>query len=339
MRVTNLAFIFLVLVSCGKQADQPGQDPGDVVKGFIEDLGRKNYKAAFEKTDETSLGRLDIFKSDKSFGRISSTEIHSVSPRPDEKDTAVVLADASFTSAKGTERLLQLFYLLKFGGNWKIIGIKVTKDSVTTGTGLPEVSAIQTGQMTDSDGNVYKTVVIGGQEWMAENLRTTNFNDGTPLMSIEDEETWITTYSGAFCAYDNDQSNVLKNGYLYNGFAVNSGQLAPAGWRVPTDSDWTQLSTFLGGDETAGAKLKSASCCASEGNGTDDFGFGAVMSGYRSYGGGTFGGMGTDGGWWSSSENDSNNNWSRFLSCSDGSIYRDTNSLRNGFSVRLIREK
>ncbi|MCA0447307.1 MAG: fibrobacter succinogenes major paralogous domain-containing protein [Bacteroidetes bacterium] len=145
MRLASFTIILLVLVSCGKLGYQTSQEPVDVVKGFIEDLGRKNYQAAFEKTDEISLGRLEIFKSDHSFGSITSTEIHSVSPKPDEKDTAVVFADASFTSAKGTKRLLQLFYLLKFGGNWKIIGIKVTTE---------------TGQMKNSEGTVFKKEII-----------------------------------------------------------------------------------------------------------------------------------------------------------------------------------
>lgn len=103
--------------------------------------------------------------------------------------------------------------------------------------------------LTDIDGNVYKTVKIGNQVWMAENLRVTHYNTGTgkadeiPLLS--DGNAWSTTNAGAYCYYDNNSANKEKYGLFYNYYAVNTGNLAPKGWHVASDADWEQLTSYL----------------------------------------------------------------------------------------------
>jgi uncharacterized protein (TIGR02145 family) len=112
--------------------------------------------------------------------------------------------------------------------------------------------------MTDFEGNVYKTVKIGDQIWMAENLRSSSYNDGTPILELAEGKDWSSTQIGAFCWYANNEDTYNElYGKLYNWNAVNSKKLAPAGWRVPTDADWAILIEYLGGDKEAGGKLKS----------------------------------------------------------------------------------
>ena len=102
-----------------------------------------------------------------------------------------------------------------------------------------------TGTVEDIDGNVYNTVRIGDQVWTVENLRVTRFNDGTPIPHITDDNQWGNLSTPAYCFYDNSSANGDKYGALYNWHAVNTGKLAPYGWRVPTYDDWKILRNYL----------------------------------------------------------------------------------------------
>ncbi|MDX2415464.1 MAG: FISUMP domain-containing protein, partial [Bacteroidales bacterium] len=125
-------------------------------------------------------------------------------------------------------------------------------------------------QVTDIDGNVYKTVEIGTQTWMAENLRTTKYNDSTSIPLVSDSIAWITMTSPAYCWYKNDSASYKATyGALYNGYAVSTEKLCPTGWHVPSSSEWktmmreflggdANLSTISGGDSLAGYKLKES---------------------------------------------------------------------------------
>ena len=99
--------------------------------------------------------------------------------------------------------------------------------------------------ITDKDGNVYHTVKIGTQTWMVENLRTTKYSDGTSIPVVTDNTVWSNLLTGACCNYNNDEANSLKYGKLYNWYAVNTGKIAPIGWHVPTNEEWTMLENYL----------------------------------------------------------------------------------------------
>ena len=117
------------------------------------------------------------------------------------------------------------------------------------------------GSMTDQDGNVYKTVTIGTQTWMAENLRTTKYRDGTAIPNVTDFTAWYYSTTGAYCTYNNTirLDSIATFGILYNGYAViDSRNIAPAGWHVPTDAEWKTLTTYLGGDSVAAGKMIEA---------------------------------------------------------------------------------
>jgi len=115
-----------------------------------------------------------------------------------------------------------------------------------------------TGTVSDIDGNIYKTVTIGTQIWMAENLKTTKFKDGSLVPLITDNTAWKNLTTSAYCWYKNDLSNKNIYGALYNWYAVNTGKLCPSGWHVPSDGEWTVLAAYLGGDAIAGGKLKES---------------------------------------------------------------------------------
>lgn len=114
------------------------------------------------------------------------------------------------------------------------------------------------GSMTDQDGNTYKTILIGTQTWMVANLTTTKFIDGTPVPLVTDPTSWSNLSTPACCWQNNDPVRKVTYGVLYNWYAVNTGKLCPPSWHVPSDAEWTELTDFLGGENTAGGKLKES---------------------------------------------------------------------------------
>ncbi len=109
--------------------------------------------------------------------------------------------------------------------------------------------------VNDIDGNTYNKVRIGSQIWMGENLKTTRLNDGMEVPNVTDTLAWSEMKGMGYCWYNNDVANKNIYGALYNWFTVNTSQLCPAGWHVPTDADWSTLETYLGGRSVAGGKL------------------------------------------------------------------------------------
>lgn len=99
--------------------------------------------------------------------------------------------------------------------------------------------------VTDVDGNIYHTIKIGKQTWMVENLNVTHYNDGTPIDEVVNNAEWAGLSKGAYCDYNNDETNAKTYGKLYNWFAVNTGKLAPKGWHVPDNDDWSELEIYL----------------------------------------------------------------------------------------------
>lgn len=139
-------------------------------------------------------------------------------------------------------------------------------------------------KVTDVDGNVYDVVIIGKQGWMKENLKVTHYSDGSEIPNVTGTSEWAGLTSGAWSEYNNSASTGTTYGKLYNGFAVETGKLCPAGWRVPTDDDWTELMDFLGGQSIAGGQLKQAGTSLwktpNEGA-TNSSGFTALPAGFR----------------------------------------------------------
>lgn len=186
----------------------------------------------------------------------------------------------------------------------------------------------------------YPTTDIGEQCWFSENLRTTQYLDGTSIPEVTDGTAWRGLSTGGRCVLDNNAANVTTYGFLYNWHAVNqSSGLCPTGWQVPSDEEWTSLEDHLtsqGFAGTEGTALKAVSGWNNNANGTDDFGFSGLPGGYRNTNiGADFGNEGSLGWWWSSTP-DGNNAWYRDLS-SSSALDRTLGNPRYGFSVRCIK--
>jgi uncharacterized protein (TIGR02145 family) len=186
---------------------------------------------------------------------------------------------------------------------------------------------------TDIDGNVYQTVRIGTQIWMVENLKTTRHNDGTPIPLVADGTAWDNLTTPGYCWCNNDSAAYKSTyGALYNWYSVNTGKLAPTGWHVPTDSEWSVLTTYLGGERVAGGKLKTTSC-----GGTNDYGFSALLGGGNE-GGSGFIWFGFLGCWWSSTATPFEQAYMWNMYSYQTNISQDNMSLNFGCSVRCVRD-
>lgn len=193
-------------------------------------------------------------------------------------------------------------------------------------------------QVTDKNGRTYKTVKIGKQEWMAENLNVNAYRNGDSITQVQDPRKWSNLSTGAWCYYDNKPENGSKQGKLYNWFAVNDSRgLAPAGWHIPSDEEWTQLINFLGGEEAGGATLRNQKNWKMEGKDQNNIGFEGLPSGSRDIDG-TFSGIGNNCEWWSATESNTYNSWFRFLNNYFSNAGKGNYDKLSGFSVRCIKD-
>jgi uncharacterized protein (TIGR02145 family) len=200
------------------------------------------------------------------------------------------------------------------------------------------------GTMTDQDSNVYKTITIGTQTWMAENLRTTKYRDGSSILNITDNRVWTYLTTGAYCNYNNTKSadTIATYGRLYDWYAAtDSRNIAPTGWHVPTVAEWTTLTTYLGGDSVAGGKIKETGTthwATPNIAATNESGFTALPSGTRYYKDGSFFGLGGIGVIWSSAANTPSTVYLRDLYNEFADFYPYLTVMVEGSSLRLIKD-
>ncbi len=231
----------------------------------------------------------------------------------------------------------------------------------------PAVNFCKERFVEDADRNIYKTVSIGRQCWMAENLKTTTYKDGTPIAKIEGHDEWWRDTEGSYALYDHaypfryigkeissDEEMLETYGLLYNFYAVtNPSGLCPEGWRVPSDEDWQELEVSLGisiakaqerwyrGTDQGSQLAGGIELWGENGIKTETFGksgFDALPAGYRrSYG--DYGNIGSNANFWTSDEKDENNAMSREIYTGNPGIYRiDNINKNNGHSVRCIQK-
>ena len=239
-----------------------------------------------------------------------------------------------------------------------ILAFVMVRGSGTTKT-VPEAASAPTktvperdaATIKDIDSNTYKTIQIGKQVWMAENLDVSRYRNGDVIPQVQDPEKWAELTTGAWCYYDNDTGNGRVYGKLYNWYAVNDPRgLAPEGWHVPSDKEWQELERFLGmsWDDaekigwrgSIGGKLKETSMVhwRDPNNGaTNETGFTALAGGYR-LNGGEFDYVGSCASFWSSSANSGADAWNRFLYYDESVVYRSNYNRRVGMSVRCVRD-
>ncbi len=211
--------------------------------------------------------------------------------------------------------------------------------------------------ITDIDGNTYNTVQIDSQCWMKENLKTTTYQNGTPIPNVTDDNTWHNLTTGAYVWYDNDISWKNSYGALYNWHTTGDANgLCPTGWHVPSNDEWTVLTNFIGGiNSPQGNELKSCrqvnsplggDCNTTEHPrwnqdsnewGTDNYGFSGLPGGSRFYNG-PFNYIGDYGYWWSTTQSGLYNASGLYLGYNAGNVYMGVNDVQIGFSVRCLRD-
>jgi uncharacterized protein (TIGR02145 family) len=192
----------------------------------------------------------------------------------------------------------------------------------------------------DIDGNQYATVKIGTQVWMAENLKTSKFADGSVIPNVTANAAWTQLSTPAWCSYDNNSSNDSIYGKLYNWVTVaDSRNVCPTGWHVPADAEWTTLIDFLGGDSIAGGKMKSVTGWNAPNTGaSNESNFSALPGGFRFDFSGVCAAIGDYGSWWSSTESSAINACYRSVSRNSPNVVRICSINKYGRSVRCLRD-
>ncbi len=273
-----------------------------------------------------------VLTSEASRSLKSQTEL-TTSMTPVAKRAATGFMDTIVVSASGyDEKRVEVSKQIVFG-----LRIKCLKATIP-----------QSDPVSDIDGNSYKTIVIGTQTWMAENLRSTRYSDSMEISLVSDGNEWTKLTTPAYCWYDNDPNNGKSYGALYNWYTADSSnihKLAPKGWHIATDSDWNALETYLGGWSVAGGKMKEAATVhwrTPNTGATNETGFAALPGGQRSelhdlandiHILGAYLDMGYVGWWWSSTSATC-----RKMQSDDASMYHGGYSAFIGAGVRCVKD-
>ena len=231
------------------------------------------------------------------------------------------------------------------------ITISVTGDTLNLGgkiliiPGISLANKLPDTTVTDSEGNVYPIINIGNQVWMAENLRTTIYNDSNPIINVMGNGDWSNINIGAYSWFENNSTNGNTYGALYNFNAVKTGKLCPVGWSVPSNEDWAELSNFLGGNNISGGKLKATGTIEDSSglwnspntDATNETGFTGLPGGIRDSDGSWIY-KGVWGVWWSSTSfSPQDSHATRLLS--DSPLFDSGFSSKiRGYSVRCIKD-
>jgi uncharacterized protein (TIGR02145 family) len=189
---------------------------------------------------ETSALSGGVVSSDGGAGVTVRGVCWSVNPTPTINDTKTTdgAGTGSFTSTLSGLTAGTKYYVRAYATNNIGTGYGAQISFTTAGGEIPE-------ELTDADGNVYDTVMIGSQIWMKENLKTTTYSDGTPITFITDSLAWLADHQGAYTWFHNDDGYKVTYGALYNWYAVNTGKLCPTDWHVPTEDEWMTLQNYL----------------------------------------------------------------------------------------------
>jgi len=203
----------------------------------------------------------------------------------------------------------------------------------------------------DGDGNIYTSVTIGNQVWLKENLKTTKYNDDTPIQQVIDYTEWFSLNMPGYCWYDNNEATNKKDyGALYNWYAVETGKLCPKGWHVPSDDEWQTLALFIDVDaeigfpesSNGGGKLKESGTDHWSGpndGATNEYGFSALPGGCRlEYNDLNYNGINEFGFWWSSTEYNDGRAWIIDMGYNNTILYRYNTVKKNGNSVRCVKD-
>jgi uncharacterized protein (TIGR02145 family) len=329
---------------------------------------RKSDTASLSNRIDAKLSKTDTAAlSDRINAKLSKTDTASLSDRINAKLNSTVIPYAP---------IIQRGHIMYWNGSsWVLLYPGTAGQVLTMSSGndpVPVWSTVATtsvpafspcgATISDIDGNIYNTVLIGAQCWTKENLRVRRYNNGTAIQfdatggSGGSSSTWSNLTIGAHTIYAHDSvatpSNLTKYGYLYNWYAVkgiytngtilanDTLNICPSGWHVPTDAEWTTLTTELGGESVAGGKMKSIGTYywSSQSAGTDNSsGFSALPGGFRLTDG-SFNNLRNSAAFWRSTEVDANSAWSSRLEYNSINVSRDSYQKSLGACIRCIKD-
>lgn len=312
--------IMLTLVGCNKE-ESLELTTATVITATITNLTSSSAKSGGEIIED---GGAEV---------IARGVCWSTNPNPTIEDSITMdgAGIGSFESNLTDLEINKTYYVRAYATNSIGIAYGSEKSFTTSGPcgGLTTI--------TDVDGNTYNLVQIGSQCWTKENLKTTKYNDNLIIENVTEDTLWNNLLSGAWSYYDNDSENNSTFGKLYNWYAVNTGKLCPTDWHIPTTEEWTTLTDFLGGTESAGGDMKTTTEWDAPNTGaTNSSGFSAYPGGVRFLSGFLL--MGANAFWWSSSDGDLLNAWYRSLASNGSNITKSTNGKSQGFSCRCIKD-
>lgn len=306
-----------MLVSCGDE--EPAPDPLPVVStGKVVDLSLTSVMAGGTITSEgtSPVTERGVCWCKSGFPTVDSSRTVDGSGKGTFASTITGLAKES------------IYVLRAYATNAK-------------GTSYGKTIAFMTGSLTDADGNIYHIVKIGDQVWMLENLKTTHYNDSTPIRNETDAALWASDTSARFCWYNNDMAGYKDPyGALYNWYAVNTGKLCPPGWHVPSIDEWARLVTYLGGTMKASNRLREAGdqhWVTPNTGAINSSGFTALPGNFRSTDG-SFGSAGFYGYYWTTTNLGNGQAISYYMISSHAEIYITPVQMESGLSVRCIRD-
>ena len=329
------------LFSCKKETTTPNTTSNDVsISGFdcagvkiagtlTKDKVASNVTATLTYTGGN--GKIYITKSHTSTG-VSGLSATLLAGTLANGDGTLVYTISGTPTTAGTAN-----FAIALGGQTCSINVNVKDVTQTNGKLGPNI--------TDAENNTYKTVTIGTQTWMAENLKVSKYSDGTTIPNITDNTQWQNDTTGAWSYYNNDVTNNAKYGKLYNWYAVSkttngNKNVCPTGWHVPTDAEWTVLTDYLGGESVAGGKMKEVGTTSWNSPNTEatNISLFTGLPGGTRYDYGLYSIFGNSGYWWSSTEYGTDIAWNRNLSDNVEYAYRDVGSKGDGLSVRCLRD-
>ncbi len=330
IKISGFIILCILSISCKKEV--PGRSPSVVTTPVSQVL----YFTATSGGSVVDDGGLMVYR-----GICWNT---ITSPTIDNNKTADGTGKGDYSSSMSGLKSGTKYYVRAYASN--SAGIEYGNEiSFTTHlTGVTYNSALIYGTLTDIDGNPYKTIPAGSQVWMAENLKTGKFNDGTSIPVVATNADWTNLVTPAICWFNNNDS-IYKDiyGAYYNWFAVSTGKLCPTGWHIPSDSEWQTLVDFLGGDQIAGSKLKEAGInnwVFSNKDANNQSGFTGLPAGFRETSYGVFQGQGSLGGWWSTTELSSGPlgaAWIRSIHGDTTVVGRNQIFKKDGFTVRCLK--
>ena len=324
---------------------------GRKIKTLLDGIQSGSGQVVWDATDANNQGvpaGLYIYSMKAGDVRINRKMLLIDGQQDNAPAAPVIQSGSAITGRVALNKRMSDKYILRVIGD-DIAAYEQQNLEITVNTVL-DITVIRT--VTDIDGNVYRTVKIGSQWWMAENLKATHYRNGDEIPNMTGDADWSNLTAGACSYYDDNANNAAVYGRLYNWYGVNdSRKIAPAGWHVPSDEEWKELEMVLGMSQYSvdstryrgtneGGKLKETGTSHwfdPNTGATNETGFSALPGGYRLSTVG-YHDIGYYTYFWSSTEGSSGQAWYRLLSYRYSKVYRLSLSMHVGFSVRCVRD-